>query len=126
MYNVYLKKVIYIYIYMYLYVYTLRVPRSPGASSSGPIPWHKGLGGLVAQTVCMKIHNLLTNIGHRLGHQSGLDESSRRTSTVFLYGIAFHVYVVFSKIDQTHYIVINIDKDYYFQQMHVFSPEKKM
>ena len=36
---------------------------------------------------------ILTNIGHRFGHQSGLHESSGRDSTTFLYGIAFHVYV---------------------------------
>ena len=29
------------------------------------------------------IHNLLTHIGHRLGHQSGLDESSRRIRQLF-------------------------------------------
>ena len=43
---------------------------------------------------------LLTSIGHRFGHQSGLDESSGRNSTTCLHGIAFRVYLVFSKIDK--------------------------
>ena len=30
------------------------------------------------------IHSILTVIGHRVGHQSGLDESSGRNSTIFL------------------------------------------
>ena len=40
---------------------------------------------------------ILTTSGHSFGHQSGLDESSGRDSTMFLYGIAFHVYLMFSK-----------------------------
>ena len=44
------------------------------------------------------INNILTTIGHRSGHPSGLDESSRRNSTTFLFGIAFRVYLVFSHI----------------------------
>ena len=40
---------------------------------------------------------MLANIGHRFGHQSGLDESSERNSTTFLHAIAFRVYLVFSK-----------------------------
>ena len=44
------------------------------------------------------IRNILTIIGHRFGRQSGLDESSGRNSTIVLYGIAFRVSFVFSKI----------------------------
>ena len=44
------------------------------------------------------IHNILTIIGHRFGHQSGPDESSGRHSTIFLNGIAFCGYLVFPKI----------------------------
>ena len=41
---------------------------------------------------------ILTNIGHRLGHQSGLDESSgQHEFSRYLHGFAFRVYVVFSK-----------------------------
>ena len=43
-------------------------------------------------------HNILTNIGHRFGHQSGLYESSGLNSTSFLFGFALHVYLVFSQI----------------------------
>ena len=42
------------------------------------------------------IHTILTIIGHRFGHQSGLDESSRRDSTTLRHGIAFRVYFMFS------------------------------
>ena len=44
------------------------------------------------------LHNILTNIGHRFGHQSGLDESSRRNSTASLHEAALCVYLVFPKI----------------------------
>ena len=47
---------------------------------------------------------MFTNTGHRLGHQSGPDESSGRISTTFLHGIAFHVYVMFSEYAQTLHI----------------------
>ena len=44
------------------------------------------------------IHNmmlLLLTIGHRFGHQSGLDESSGRNSPAFLHGFAIRIYLVF-------------------------------
>ena len=44
------------------------------------------------------IHSLLTITGHLYGHQSGLDERSGRNSTIFLHGVALHVYLVFSQI----------------------------
>ena len=50
------------------------------------------------------IHNILTNIEHRFGHQSGLDESLRRNSTTFLHGVAFRVYLKFQKIVKTHHV----------------------
>ena len=46
------------------------------------------------------IHNIFTIVGHRVGHQSGLDESSERKSTTFLNGIVFRVYLAFSGIAQ--------------------------
>ena len=46
------------------------------------------------------IQKILTNMKHRFGHQSGLDEGSRRKSTVCLHGIAFHVYLMFLKISK--------------------------
>ena len=58
------------------------------------------VGTYAVQYVCRyntnmpNIQNVLTNIGHRLGHQSGLDESSGRISTTFLYGIEFRVHFV--------------------------------
>ena len=42
------------------------------------------------------VRNISTNIGHRSGHQSGLDESSGPKSTIILHGIAFHIYLRFS------------------------------
>ena len=44
------------------------------------------------------IHNIMTNIGHRFHHQSGLDESSGRNSITCLHGIVFRVCLKFSKI----------------------------
>ena len=51
-----------------------------------------------------KFHHILTIIGHRFGHLSGLDESSARDSSIFLHGIAFRVYLASSKtIENTTY-----------------------
>ena len=41
------------------------------------------------------IHDILTTIGHRFGHQSGLDESSGQVSTIFRHGIAIRVCLMF-------------------------------
>ena len=46
------------------------------------------------------IEKLPTNIGHRVGHQSGLNESSGRNWPTFLNGVAFRVYLMFSDIGQ--------------------------
>ena len=75
---------------------------SPFASACGlpPHPPTQGQG-------MPNIHNILTIIGHRFGHQSGLDESSGGKFTTFLHGIGFRVYLVFSKIDtNTAYLLI--------------------
>ena len=37
-------------------------------------------------------------LGHRLGQQSGLYESSGRYSTIFLHGLVFRVYLALAKI----------------------------
>ena len=63
---------------------------------------------------------------HRLGHQSGLDESSGRNSATFLHGIVFPVYLVFSKIN----ISIEYDKNVWAKiwlswKMHVSVQAKK-
>ena len=50
------------------------------------------------------IYNVLPFIGHRFGHQSGLDEISGRISAISLYGIAVRLYLVFSKIGKTQQI----------------------
>ena len=55
------------------------------------------------------IHNIFANVGHRFGHQSGLDESSGRKSTTFRLRIAFRVYLMFSKIGVFYKILTNID-----------------
>ena len=65
------------------------------------------------------IHNILKTIAHRVGQQSGLDESSGRKSTIFPHGIAFRIYLTFSKIGK------NIDYSqlstytYFFWKRHV-------
>ena len=61
------------------------------------------------------IHNILTNIGHRSGHQSGLDESSGRNPTTFLYGVAFRVYFVLAKYIKTQHI------DHYVRKLTFFT-----
>ena len=43
-------------------------------------------------------NNILKSIGHRCGHQSGLDESSGQHSTIFQNGFMCRVDVMFSKI----------------------------
>ena len=48
------------------------------------------------------MHNILTNIGNPFGHQSDLDENSRRNSTTCLHGIVFLGYLVFSKIGKNN------------------------
>ena len=47
--------------------------------------------GVLVGTVpdVLNIYNVLTTLGHRFGHQSGLDESSRRTSTIFCMELRF-------------------------------------
>ena len=42
------------------------------------------------------IHNTLPLIGHGVGHQSDLDESSRLNSPTFLHEISFRAYLVLS------------------------------
>ena len=46
----------------------------------------------------LHIRRILTNIGHRSVHQSGLDESSGRNPTIIRDGVAFRVYFMFSQI----------------------------
>ena len=50
------------------------------------------------------IYDTLTIIGHRFGHQSGLDKSSGRNSTVCLHGIVSRIYLMFSQIAKTQVI----------------------
>ena len=53
------------------------------------------------------------NIGHRVGHQSGVDESSGKNAAAILNVFAFHVYLVFSEIGNstTHLqILIFVDQ----------------
>ena len=52
----------------------------------------------------LNIPNILTIVGYRFGHPSGLDESSGWNSTAFLHGVEFRVYLLLSKIfkNMTH------------------------
>ena len=52
---------------------------------------------------------MLTNIGHRFGHQSGLYRSSGQNSAAILIAYWFRVYLVFSKYAQTINIRQNTD-----------------
>ena len=46
------------------------------------------------------VQNVLSNVGHRFGHQLGLDESSGRNYTTFLFGSAFRIYSMFVEISE--------------------------
>ena len=76
---------IYIYTYIYIYIYTY-------------IPTCYMYVVRVGVPNMQNMHNMLANVGHRVGHQTGLDENSGRNSTTFLNGFAFRGYLVFSKI----------------------------
>ena len=62
--------------------------------------WPIGYAILYVGTVpdIPNIHKILTNIGHRFVHQSGLDESPGQKSTICLHRIAFRVYLLFSRM----------------------------
>ena len=59
--------------------------------------------------ICAIYQQILTNVGHRLGHQSGLDGSSGQSSAYNLNVLAFSVYFVFVEMDDKHSILTNID-----------------
>ena len=48
--------------------------------------------------IYIKKYHITTHVGHRLIHQSALDESSGHKSTVCLHGIAFRIDLGFSRI----------------------------
>ena len=68
------------------------------------MPWISGLclECRISMPDMPNIQTILTNIGHRFVHQSGLDESSGGFTTTFRHGIAFRVYFMFSKIGKNH------------------------
>ena len=73
----YRERDVYIYIYthmhMYIYIYMYGGPRWPCIHAT------QALLLLASRIPDMpNIHNILTIIGHRVGHQSGLGESSGR------------------------------------------------
>ena len=47
------------------------------------------------------IPNILTNVGHRFGHQSSLGRVQEEAGPLCLYGVAFRVYLVFPNIAKT-------------------------
>ena len=81
-----------LYTAIYVYIYDINICINPIANAiKGEYIDRVGLQ-LIAGACYPKIPNIdkiLTNIGHRFVHQSGLDESSRQKSTI----------VVFYKID---------------------------
>ena len=54
------------------------------------------------------IHNIWVHIGHRFGHQAGLDKSSGRNSTTFVYGIEFQVFWGLQRYAQSSDIPKNV------------------
>ena len=48
------------------------------------------------------MYNILIIIGHRFGHQSGLDETSGRFSTTILHGTAFPIDLVLNRKTNKH------------------------
>ena len=65
------------------------------SESNNVLPFPSALANVGAAPDIPNIHNMLTNIGHRVGHQSGLDESSGQNPAVILKGFRFRVYCVF-------------------------------
>ena len=71
-----------------------------------------------------KYTNTSEDVGHRFGHQSGLDESSERISTTCLHGIAFRVYLMMPKYVETMSIYKNI-QNITFAPKHIFGFQKR-
>ena len=79
----------------------------------------------IAHCILINIDNILTIIGHRFVHQSGLDQSSGRISAFVRLRIAFRVYLMFSQIDKnTKYCQI-LTKTGIFKKGMFFSKSKK-
>ena len=66
-------------------------------ANRAPLTWPAWLHA-IGNISIPNIVKILTNIGHRFVHQSGLDESSGHKSTIFRHRIPFHVYLMFSQI----------------------------
>ena len=60
------------------------------------------------------MHDISTNSGHRIGHQSDLDESPGQKPKAFLYGIALRVHLVFAEIGKKHFTSTNINNETLF------------
>ena len=61
----------------------------------------------------------LIGIGHRLRQQPGLDESSGRNLETFLHGVAFSVYLMFSKTGKNTWCW-HIVANHFLQKRYVF------
>ena len=119
---------IYTYIYIYIYIYYLLyityyilpidclliaywLPLMHICSAimdmgPGPGPKAQKLRYRTQYRILINIDNILINIGHRFVHQSGLDQSSGRNSTIFRLRIALRVYLMFSQIGKnTKYLL---------------------
>ena len=66
---------------------------------------------------------ILSNIGHRVGHQSGLDASSGQKISTRLHGIPFRIYFMFSKIGKVH-ILTNTYSHGSCTKRHIFFQEE--
>ena len=75
-------------------------------------------------------HNILTNIGHRFGHQSGVYKSSGQNSAAISIAYSFRVSLVFSKIcinskHQSKYIFLS-KTDMFEKGASLFKKEKRL
>ena len=73
----------------------------PGPVGPGPVFAMLFAFCYAAIPVMPNMNNTLTTIGHRFGHQSGLDGSSGRNSFTFPHGIALHVFLLLAEITNT-------------------------
>ena len=86
---IYIYMCVCVYIFIYTYAFRMVVSRTIYA-----VPYVDAVPDIPIYTILY----FLTNVGHRVGHQSGLDESSGQIPAAILNVFAFRVYLVFSNI----------------------------
>ena len=114
------------YIYTYSFIIQICVADTMRSNASLVVAVARELFWRLVPTVpdIQNICNILTIVGHCFGHQSGLDESSGRNSTIFLYGITMHVYLMFQKVTTHNDFWQMITKASLFEKTFVDSQQK--